>query len=186
MDVLGDGVERGRVAGVESLRAPAPARLRHSGSTTLSLTSARPAQLAASDASHDAASNSARRPLRGSHPFGKRGNPSLRANRRTGTGAPLIWGGYTPATEKGIEKKIRCARSVKAASWRGRGWAGEKVARSAPPVTTSSTKALRLRFESRPARANCDAGHTGDRKRNGEEHSLSSCATPRIIVSSHQ
>jgi hypothetical protein len=171
MDVLGDGVERGRVAGVESLRAPAPARLRHSGSTTLSLTSARPAQLAASDASHDAASNSACRPLRGSHPFGKRGNPSLRANRRTGTGAPLIWGGYTPATEKGIEKKIRCARLG---------------ARSAPPVTTSSTKALRLRFESRPARANCDAGHTGDRKRNGEEHSLSSCATPRIIVSSHQ
>jgi hypothetical protein len=163
MDVLGDGVERGRVAGVESLRAPAPARLRHSGSTTLSLTSARPAQLAASDASHDAASNSARRPLRGSHPFGKRGNPGLRANRRTGTGAPLIWGGYTPATEKGIEKKIRCARLG---------------SRSAPPVTTSSTKALRLRFESRPARAN--------RKRNGEEHSLSSCATPRIIVSSHQ
>lgn len=59
-------------------------------------------------------------------------------------------------------------------------------ARSAPPVTTSSTRASRLRSESRPARVNCDVGHTGDRKRNGEENSLSFCATPRIIVSSHQ
>ena len=52
----------------------------------------------------NAASNSASRPLRGPQPFGKCGNPSLRASRRTGTG-PSILLISTPATWEGKMKR---------------------------------------------------------------------------------
>ena len=115
-------------------------------------------QLAAFPLDANAASNSARRPLRGSHPFGKCGGPSFRANRRTGTGSLAAlesstglakregerkalrvpgWGLHLGADQGGRVSRVNACK----ASGGSGGW--KTIAPSTPPVERLSEGAKR-------------------------------------------
>ena len=68
-----------------------PALLRRSGSTALSLSSARLWNSFRPELRSNGTSNSPRRALRATHLFGKCGDPSLRVSRDGRSGHPVGW-----------------------------------------------------------------------------------------------